>query len=164
MTSRKENNFAFIDCQNLYLAIRDCGWHLDWQRFRVFMQDKYSVQKAFLFLGYLPENRRLYNSLKQAGFTLVFKPTIRDSNGIIKGNVDSELVLHSAKIEYDNYDKAVIVSGDGDFHCLIEFLLKEGKLLKVGIPNKYKYSALLRQFRPKHLFYVSDLRKKLERR
>lgn len=146
------------------MAIRDCGWHLDWQRFRIFLRDKYGVQKAFLFLGYLPENKGLYNSLKQAGFTLVFKPIVRDSNGIIKGNVDAELVLHCAKIEYDNYDRAVVVSGDGDFYCLIRFLLKEGKFLKVGIPNRRKFSALLRQFRPHHVFYVNDQRKKVERR
>jgi len=31
-------------------------------------------------------------------------------------------VLYAAAIEYSNYDKAVIVSGDGDFYCLHEFL------------------------------------------
>jgi len=48
-------------------------------------------------------------------------------------------------IEYTNYDKAVIVSGDGDFYCLVEYLIKNNKLLKIIVPNK-KYSSLLRKF------------------
>lgn len=62
----------------------------------------------------------------------------------IKGNVDAELVLHTM-IEYNNYDKAIIVSGDGDFYCLAEHLAKNEKLLKIIVPNK-KYSSLLRKF------------------
>lgn len=49
-------------------------------------------------------------------------------------------------IEYKNYNKAIIVSGDGDFRCLIDYLQKKQKLLKVIIPNKYSYSALLRKY------------------
>jgi uncharacterized LabA/DUF88 family protein len=47
--------------------------------------------------------------------------------GKVKGNVDAELVLH-AMIEYPNYDKALIVTGDGDFFCLVEYLIKQDKL------------------------------------
>ena len=155
---------CIFDGQNVYLAIRDCSWHLDWQRLRIFLREKYNVEKALLFLGYLPKHRSLYTSLKRAGFTLVFKPVIRDRDGIVKGNVDAELVLHCAKIEFDHYDKAIVVSGDGDFHCLIAFLQEQGKLLKIGIPNKRKFSASLRPFRAKHMFYISDLRRKLEKR
>lgn len=55
------------------------------------------------------------------------------------------MVLHTL-IEISNYDKAVIVSGDGDFYCLIEYLIEVDKLKKILIPNRYKYSALLRKF------------------
>jgi uncharacterized LabA/DUF88 family protein len=72
-------------------------------------------------------------------------------NGIVKGNVDADLVLH-AMIEKDNYDKALIISGDGDFHCLIEYLFDNDKLLGVIIPNKYSYSSLLKEFANKLLF------------
>lgn len=63
-------------------------------------------------------------------------------------------------IQYDNYDKAVIVSGDGDFHCLIEYLDAEGKLLKVLAPNRH-FSGLLRKFR-KYIVRVDQLRNSLE--
>lgn len=64
-------------------------------------------------------------------------------------------------IEYKNFDKALIISGDGDFYCLIEYLERNRKLLKVGIPNKWRYSALLKRFHS-YFFYICDLRHKLE--
>lgn len=107
------NNFAFIDSQNLNLAIRDQGWKLNFKKFLVYLQEKFSVTKAFIFVGYLQGNEALYLSLQKMGYIVVFKPTLISKDGKIKGNVDAELVLHSM-IEYQNYDKAVIVSGDGD--------------------------------------------------
>jgi len=155
-------NYAFIDSQNLNLSIRDCGWILDYARFNVFLREKYKVVKSLLFIGYVPGNESLYTSLQEMGYIVIFKPTIQDKNGFIKGNCDAELVLHTM-IEYSNYEKAVIITGDGDFHCLIEYLIQQDKLLKLGIPNKNKYSALLRRFSPYH-FYINKLRHLLEYR
>jgi len=70
------------------------------------------------------------------------------------------LVLHTM-IEYNNFDKAVIVSGDGDFHCLIEYLNKHQKLLAVVVPDFFKFSALLRKFMKK-LIFLNKLKNKLE--
>ena len=106
------------------------------------------VKKAFLFIGYIPRNAELYNALQTAGFTLVFKPTVmhlEKKRLTTKGNVDAELVLYSAAIEYKNYDKAVIVSGDGDFACLAEYLKKNDKLEKIVTPTA-KYSKLLKPY------------------
>ena len=54
--------------------------------------------------------------------------------------------LHAAAIEYDNYDQAIIVTSDGDFACLIEFLIKRKKLKKIIAPTG-KYSSLIGQYR-----------------
>ncbi len=161
-TTKFQKNYAFVDSQNLNLAIKEQGWSLDFGRFRVYLKDKYCVFKAFLFIGYVPGNELLYASLQNAGFVLIFKPTlVHKQQGVvqIKGNVDAELVLH-AMIEYPHYDKAIIVSGDGDFHCLIEYLEKQGKLLHILIPNPRKYSALLRKFR-RYFIYITPLKEKL---
>ena len=158
----KQNNYAFIDSQNLNLSIRDCGWKLNFAKFRIYLKDKYKVKKAFLFIGYVAGNEGLYTSLQKAGYIVIFKPTLeykKEGERFTKGNVDAELVLH-AMIEYPNYDKAVIVSGDGDFHCLIEYLEKQDKLLRLLIPDSNKYSALLRRFR-KYFNYLDRLDKKL---
>ncbi len=156
---KKQNNYAFIDSQNLNLSIRDSGWILDFEKFFILLKHKYRVEKAFLLIGHISENKKLYQYLMKIGYILIFKPVLGNGN-FIKGNVDAELVLHTM-LEYNNFDKAVIVSGDGDFYCLIEQLVKDEKLLKLGIPNKKRYSALLREF-SQYLFYVSLLKNKLE--
>lgn len=154
----EENNFAFIDSQNLNLAIREQGWILNFARFRVYLTEKYSVSKAFLFIGFVEGNNDLYKSLQEAGFICIFKPTLKYKDGTTKGNCDAELVLQ-AMIEYPNYDRAVIVTGDGDFHCLVKYLLEQEKLKSIIIPNREKFSALLKFkiFRP-YLRYMNDLR------
>ena len=55
-------------------------------------------------------------------------------------------MLHAAAIEYKNYDKAVVVSGDGDFSCLHEYLCKNNKMFKLIIPNKLSASSLLSKY------------------
>ena len=138
------SNFAFIDSQNLNLSILNQSWKLDFKRFRVYLKDKFDVTNAFLFIGFDPTNSNLYTSLQTYGYIIVFKPTLTLPNGKTKGNIDAELVLHTM-IEYDNFDKAVIVTGDGDFYCLVEYLKKHNKLERLLIPDKNKYSSLLRK-------------------
>ncbi len=160
----KPNNFAFIDSNNLNLSIKGLGWKLDFRKFRVYLRDKHGVRKAFLFIGYAPGNERLYAFLQEAGYICIFKPTLELPNGRVKGNVDAELVLH-AMIELNNFNKAVIVSGDGDFYCLIEHLLKINKLKKMLIPNQKRYSALLKKLSTpdQNIFdFMNPLREKLE--
>ncbi len=160
-TYKTQKVYAFIDSQNLNLGVRSQGWQLDFQRFRVYLKDKYKVEKAFLFFGYIPKNLKLYAFLRNACYILIFKPVIESKRTKVKtkGNIDAELVLHTM-IEYPKYDKAIIVSGDGDFHCLVEYLLKKKKMGRLLIPNKAKYSQLLFKFKL-HIDYISNLEKKV---
>ncbi len=159
--NKKTSNYAFIDSQNLNLAVRDMGWRLDFSKFRVYLREKYGVAKAFIVIGYMEGNVELYTSLQEAGFICVFKPTLTYKDGHTKGNCDAELVLQ-AMIEFRNYHKAVIVTGDGDFYCLVNYLIEQKKLECVVIPNQHKFSALLKfkHFRP-YLKYLNEMRGKL---
>lgn len=165
--NKNQKAYAFIDSQNLNLGVRSQGWILDFNRFRVYLKDKYHAEKAFLFIGYMAGNQSLYTSLQKAGYILIFKPVLEVSERsktktIIKGNVDAELVLHTM-IEYPNYDKAIVVSGDGDFHCLIEYLESKEKLGRVIIPNRKAFSSLLWKFH-QHLDFMDNLKEKLGRK
>jgi len=53
-------NYAFIDGSNLYLGIKDLGWKLDYKKFRDFLEEKYKVEKAYMFLGNVPRFNSLY--------------------------------------------------------------------------------------------------------
>ena len=125
--------------------------------------DKYNVKKAFLFLGYIKSNQKLYSYLTKVGYTLVFKPAIRyKKNGIytIKGNVDIELAM-TTMIEINNFKKAVIVSGDGDFYFLVRYLYKKNKLEALLVPNE-RYSTLYKDFL-KYILRLETLRGVLEK-
>jgi uncharacterized LabA/DUF88 family protein len=129
--------------------------------FRVYLKEHYNITRAYLFIGFIEGNNNLYSELQAAGFICIFKPVLAYKDGTIKGNVDAELVLH-AMIQYTAYDKAVIVSGDGDFYCLVQYLLEQGKLRTVLVPNRYKYSALLKRFAKKDIAFMNDLQSKLQ--
>lgn len=167
--SKKIIVYAFIDSQNLNLGTsKDIfhgrkliykGWKLDFKKFRRYLSDKFRTKKAFLFIGYLKQNERMYRRLKSYGYELIFKPTVKDNRGDQKGNVDAELVLYSAAIEYPNYEKAIIVSGDGDFYCLYDFLEKNKKLFHLIIPNKLSESSLLKKFQKYKIFLYREKQK-----
>ena len=157
----QDNNYAFIDGQNLNLAIRELGWKLDFKKFRVYLKDKYKIEKAYYFIGFIEGNSVLYSSLQQYGYILIFKPTLINKDGKVKGNCDAELVLQ-AMIEYKNYSQAVIVTGDGDFTCLVNYLKDKNKLRTVLVPNKQKYSSLLRKAgEGKYIAFMNNLKGKL---
>src|SRR3989344_2452120 len=143
---KKNTVYAFIDSQNLNLGIRSLGWNLDFKRFRVYLKDKYDVKKAFLFIGYIPKNRNLYNHLQSSGYELVFKTTVKDNRGKPKGNVDAELIVWAMRSVYEKIcDKVIIVSGDGDFAVLADFLLEKNKLLNFIAPNYKSMSILIKK-------------------
>jgi len=155
------NNYAFIDSQNVNLGVQELGWKLDFRKLRVYLKEKYSVKTAYLFIGYLPENKNLYRSLQKYGYLLIFKPIIRGNKGEPKGNIDADLVLQSM-IDYNEYYKAIIITSDGDFYSLVEYLHKNEKLEIVLSPNKNNCSALLQKAAEEKIWFMDNIRKKLE--
>ena len=173
---KPQNNYAFIDSQNLNLGIQKMGWKLDWRKFRQFLADKYGVSKAYMFIGYMQENEFLYEQMHDLGYLIVLKPTVEShaeekpgdeqhdakhtepEKKTVKGNIDADLVLYALK-EMANYDQALIVSGDGDFYTTAEYLISQNKLLKILAPN-WQYSSLLKEF-DDHIVRLDQMRKEL---
>ena len=168
------NNYAFIDSQNLNLGVQKMGWKMDWLKFRRFLHDEYGVSKAYMFIGHMPEHEDMYIKMHDLGYLVVLKPTFDmtklqpteaeakdikpEDKKPVKGNIDADLVLWAVK-EMKNYDKAIIVSGDGDFYGLIEYLEQENKLLHVMAPN-WQYSSLLKPFE-KFIVRIDQMRREL---
>ena len=161
MPKIKETIYAFIDSNNLNLGIQSLGWKLDYKRFRVYLREKYNVSVTYLFIGYVPTNQNLYSALQKAGYVLIFKPTLPDQDGKVKGNIDADLVLQ-AMIDFKNYDKAIIVTSDGDFHSLVRYLYEQNKLLFVMSPYVKTCSALLKKAAKEKIVFMDNLREKLE--
>ncbi|MDO8668624.1 MAG: NYN domain-containing protein [bacterium] len=150
-----------MDSQNLNLGIQKLGWKLNYKKFRVYLAEKYAVKKAYMFIGFVALNQKLYDKLQEAGFILRFKPTIPDADGKIKGNIDADLVLRAA-LELDEYEKAVIVSSDGDFYSLTQYLYDKKKLAVVLSPDIENCSSLLRGTAKEKIRFMNELKEKLE--
>jgi len=143
---KTQNNYAYIDGANLHIGIKGLDWKLDYARFRVWLTEKYNVKRAYLFIGLVPRYHVIYEYLQECGFTLVFKQTISDGEGKIKGNCDADLVLRAVCDTYENqFEKSIIVSGDGDFASLVKFLSDRGKIRVVLAIDPKKCSILLKQ-------------------
>jgi len=162
---KKPNNYAYIDAANLYNGIIDFGWKLDYAQFRVWLAEKYNVKVAYVFIGLIPRYKKLYKYLQECGFTLVFKEVIYNSDGKAKGNCDADLVLQVACDTYENkFNKAIIVSSDGDYASLITFLKERDKLRIVLSPHdKNKCSILLKRTNAP-ITYLNDVRPFLKNR
>jgi uncharacterized LabA/DUF88 family protein len=174
--NRKPQVYAFIDSQNLNVTTQKLGWKMDWRKFREHLTEKYGVTKALMFIGYVPEFEDMYVQLHDTGYAVVLKPTFdmtrprpevsekpdekteKQEDKKTKGNIDADLVLWAMK-EIKNYDKAVIVSGDGDFYSLVEYLEQEGKLLKLLAPSGH-YSGLYNAY-DKYVDRIDQSRKEL---
>lgn len=158
----KEKNYAYIDAQNLYCGIKDRGWELDYQKFRIYLKEKYRVETAYLFIGYIQQNQSLYQRLQKFGYILIFKPVIPNDEGKHKGNVDTDLVLRAIIDYYEkNFDKAVVVSSDGDFYCLVSYLYENNALKTVLSPYKKHCSLLLKQSAKEKIVFMDNLESKL---
>lgn len=159
----QNDNFAYIDGANLDKALKELGWVLDYKRFRVWLFEKYKVKKAYIFIGMIPKYKNLYKYLQESGFTLIFKEVVYDGTGKPKGNCDADFVLQAACDVYENnFNKAVIISSDGDYSGLVRFLMEKNKLKIVLSPsNQRKCSILLKRTGAK-ISYINDQRSILE--
>jgi uncharacterized LabA/DUF88 family protein len=154
------NNFAFVDCQNLWYNL-DKDWQLDWNKFFEFLKDKHGVKRGYVFIGFVAGYQKMYQQLQEAGFILIFKPVQETSNGI-KCNVDTEMVLQTM-IQLPNYERAVIVSGDGDFTCLVDYLAGVNKLEAIMIPGQKSYSHSLEKAGKNRVVFISKLKNILQK-
>lgn len=165
-------NYCYIDGQNLHLgtASADPAWSVDLYKFRVYLREKYNVEKAFYYLGYVQEGlkiEQLYENIQNAGFILVFRQHNSAMIGNKKGNVDSDIIFSVMKrLQKDqDFDKVVLVSGDGDYKMLVDYLIEESKLEKILFPNRKFRSSLYKQIGAPYFAYLDDkdVRKKIAR-
>ena len=157
--NKKESNLAFIDGQNLHLGTKENGWSVDHKRFRVYLAEKYNVTEAYYFMGFVSEAEQdLYNNLQKSGFIILFKDHSSTLKGTKKGNVDTDIVFEIMKKLADNesFDKIYIVSGDGDYKKLVNYLITKDRFGKILFPNKKFASSLYKSLGREHFDYLED--------
>lgn len=161
-----ESNIAFIDGQNLHLGTTQNGWKIDLKKFRIYLKDKYRVEEAYYFLGYVSEEQQaLYNNLQKAGFIILFKEHSSSLKGTKKGNVDTDIVFEMMKalIDRKDFSKILLVSGDGDYKKVVDYLVGKQVFKKLLFPNRQFASSLYNKLGSEFFDYLesSDVQAKI---
>ena len=164
-------NIAYIDGQNLHLATHKHPsepWSISLIKFREYLLKKYNVIDAYYWLGFVNnENDSLYEEIQKAGFILKFREHSSVLASIKKGNVDTDIVFDVMVRMYrkETFDGVVMVSGDGDYKRLVDFLIEEKKLAKILFPDKKRASSLYKSIN--NNFYINlsetDIRRKIQK-
>jgi len=170
MLDSESKNIAFIDGQNLYFNTSKRlknPWDIDLARFRIYLSQKYGVTTAYYFLGFVQgDNQDLYDKIQKAGFILKFREHSEVMVGKKKGNVDSDIIFNVMKMLCKNevFRKVIIVSGDGDYKMMVDFLIEESRFEKILFPDRDYASSLYKKLGSKYFDYLdsSDVRSKVE--
>ena len=148
-------NLAFIDGQNLIMGTHSSQkpWRVDLFKFRRYLKEKYLVQKAYYYIGYmLNEKQSLYEKIQEAGYILLFRKHNSAMIGKKKGNVDSDIIFDVMEKMYKkkDFERIIIVSGDGDYRMLVDFLIEEKRFKKILFPNRKYASSLYKSISSKY--------------
>jgi uncharacterized LabA/DUF88 family protein len=166
-------NIAYVDGQNLFMGTTHAvvPWKIDLARFRIYLEKQYQVDRAYYYLGYVQSGSKydsLYEEIQTAGFILVFREHNAAMIGMKKGNVDSDIIFSIMQRLYkkEDFEKVVLVSGDGDYKSLIDFLIEEQKLAKILFPDGKRASSLYKKITHRLFDDIGkvDIRKKIENR
>jgi len=155
----KKSNIAFIDGQNLHLGTTKQQWKIDLRKFRIYLKDKYAVTEARYHLGFVSEEEQdLYTNLQTCGFVVQFREHSSALKGKKKGNVDTDIVFEAMKIltEKDVVHNIVLVSGDGDYRKLVDYLIEKKRFKKILFPNRKFASSLYKHLPPAYYDYLDS--------
>jgi uncharacterized LabA/DUF88 family protein len=175
-----QNNFAFIDGVNLHLTYEseELDWKLDYAKLRNYLGKKLNVTIAHYFLGKTKDNSELYEKLDSYGYNLKYKTpsqhtteeqdcpychkVIAPELTINKSDCDSFMTLEVIS-NLSIYDKAVIITSDGDFDELVKELVLKDKLKLVFAPCREGCSKLLKNAAGDKIAFIDDFRHILEK-
>lgn len=173
-----QNNFAFIDGANLHYTYEFLGWNLDYAKLRNYLKKRLNVTIAYYFLGNIKDNEDLYKTLESYGYNLKLKDpsqyTIEEEDcPYCHKLIAPEIIRHKSDCDsfvtlevisnMSIYDKAVIITSDGDFDELIKELILKDKLRLVFAPCRDGCSGLLLSAAKNKIAFIDDFRAELEK-
>jgi uncharacterized LabA/DUF88 family protein len=139
---------VFVDIQNIYMCVKSVFGHtkINYKALRDFLTRDGALVKMVAFTCYDPENRSqvdFMHALALMGYRIVAKPLKRMPDGNIKASMDMEMALEI--LTSANYlDELILVTGDGDFAPLLDYLARMGKIIKVIGPDRLTSPDLIR--------------------
>ncbi|MBF8379043.1 NYN domain-containing protein [Alicyclobacillus mali] len=160
----------FVDGANYYYMQRDkLKWTIDAQKLLEWAKGKGELVDAFYYIGRSSPSdvreQKYLDMLAYSGYSIVtkdIKEIVQEDGSITrKANLDIEIVLDMFNT-IDNYDMAILVSGDGDFERALQLLRARGKKFIV-LSTAGFIASELRMVAGMHFIDVNTLRDQLER-
>lgn len=124
---------VFIDGSNLFYAASHLQIEIDYVKLLHYLTAKDHLVHIFFYTGYEPTNEnqlRFLNWLSHAGFRVITKAVIQASDGVKSANLDVEIAVDMMQLA-QHCDTAVLVSGDGDFVCVVNAIAGQGVRVEV---------------------------------
>jgi len=172
------NNYAYIDGANLHYTYEYLDWKIDYQKLLDHLRTKYGVIIAHYFIGKTPNNQTIYNKLSSYGYNIKLKDpspyvteevvcqhcgeVVTPSEKRYKADIDSYLTMQVVS-DINDFNKAVLITSDGDFDELVKRLLRQDKLRIVFAPCRNGCSKLLKRASVDMIAYIDDFRADLEK-
>jgi uncharacterized LabA/DUF88 family protein len=156
--------YAFIDASNIIYGARAEGWFIDYKKLFDYLKKKFKVSKIYFYFGKNDKNTKqvkFLQKLKSFGYTLRAKQ-IKWYGRRMKANCDVDLTMDMLLLK-GKYNRAVVLTGDGDFLPLFEHLKKIGKKITIIAFSK-RTSQDLKRFAGGDFIGLSNERYLLERK
>ena len=102
---------------------------MDFEKLFQYLSTRFGAKRILYYAGLDSENKKqllFYELLQRFGYEIHLVPVKHFSDGTRKGDVDARLAFEAMRY-YDEYVKAIFLTGDGDYFWLLEYLLQNGK-------------------------------------
>lgn len=131
--NKKQVTFAFIDATNIIYGARNSGWRMNFQKLYHYLRNRFQCTKILYYAGVDNENIKqlhFYEKLQEFGYSLRLVPVKTFKDGKKKADVDSRMTFEIMKY-FSRYDAVIIMTGDGDFYWVLEYLIRIKKTVKL---------------------------------
>lgn len=156
--------YAFIDASNIIYGARAERWHIDQKKLFNYLRKKFNTSKTFFYFGKDEKNLKQAKFLKKLesfGYTLRVKQ-IKRYGLRQKANCDVDLTMDMLLLQ-TKYNRAVVLTGDGDFLPLFAYLKKQKKEIIILAFTK-RTARELKKFAGGNFIGLSNERYFLERK
>ncbi len=136
--------YVFIDAANVTFRKKDRKtWKIDLQQLAYYLRNRFEASRIFYYSGVDYKNQmqlHVYDKLQAWGYELCLNPVkkFRNEEGkeYLKADIDSRMTFDMMRY-FPAYDRAVVMTGDGDFLWVLEYLLlKKGQIWLLANPHK----------------------------
>lgn len=156
---------VFLDGANFFFMQKDLNWFADPKKILQYLERDGVIVDAFYYIGKdVPPDAKqdaFLKALPTMGYSLVTKQikSIFDSKtGKVKkkANLDIEIVMDIFNT-IEHYDRAVLISGDGDFERVLRLLKAKGKQFMVIATDNF-IARELREVAGRHYINLADIK------